>query len=263
MFFQEKKTIGSIPLQSPCVAFLKIKILKKLPITQKRCFFKNIQQCLQIFLNEKWTPQKIDNNYDEDFREHFCNHYVLVQYELLLIFLQQHMMAYNNHMGLGFFRVFFHTDAMRLRLFTVQRNIQRGRLFEMYTAQQIFRRSALTFHSESKVRKNNTFNNVYREKCGKNKNFEAIILFQQRIFFCLVERCWSLQTTQEGSNFYMRSLPVKVMISRDCRRRKSRVETYKNESSLKNCYTLFLYEKIIKIIKIFPRTQDNCFRAMI
>ncbi len=36
----------------------------------------------------KWEvgTYKIDNNYDEDFREHFCNHYVLVQYELLLIF---------------------------------------------------------------------------------------------------------------------------------------------------------------------------------
>jgi hypothetical protein len=46
--------------------------------------------------------------------------------------------------------------------------------------------------------------------------------------------------------FLLRSLPVKVMISRDCRKRKSLVETYKNESSVKNFDTLFLYEKIIK-----------------
>jgi hypothetical protein len=48
--------------------------------------------------------------------------------------------------------------------------------------------------------------------------------------------------------FLLRNLPVKVIISRDFRRRKSLVESYKNESSVKNFDTLFLYEIIIKII---------------
>ncbi len=83
----------------------------------------------------------LDNNYDEDFRVHFCNHYVLVQYELLLIFFYGSicMMAHKNHMGLGFFRVFFTHSRDEIMIIYSARNIERGRLFEMYTAQQIFR----------------------------------------------------------------------------------------------------------------------------
>jgi hypothetical protein len=89
--------------------------------------------------------------------------------------------------------------------------------------------------------------NVEKNQNSENKSFLFLAVYLLLFSGKMLESPNYLGKWRQ-QQLLLRSLPVKVMISRDCRRRKSLVETYKNESSVKIFDTLFLYEIIIKII---------------
>ncbi len=132
-------------------------------------------------------------------------------------------MAYKNHMGLRFFRVFLTHRLEEITIYYKKYTVQRGKLSEMYIAQKNFRWNALTFHSESKRRKNNTFNNASEEKCWQEQNvwklkFNFIILAAYFLLFSgkMLESPNYLGKRRQKS--LLRSLQVKAMTSWDWRR---------------------------------------------